>query len=57
MDFKDQIKLLGERFSRFKIKKYLVVLNDQRKEVRHEIATLDDTFGFSEVLLKVLSGL
>lgn len=38
------------------LKKYLVVLDDQRKEVRHEIATLDDIFGFSEVLLKVLSG-
>ncbi|HEX8562699.1 MAG TPA: type I restriction endonuclease [Flavobacterium sp.] len=35
-------------------KKYLVVLDEQRKEVRHEIETLDDIFGLGDVLLKVL---
>jgi len=37
-------------------KKYVVVLDEQRKEVRHEIDSLDDIFKLSDVLLKVLSG-
>lgn len=36
-------------------KKYMVTLNDQRKEVRHDLSSLDDIFNYSEVLLDVLA--
>ncbi|MXN91488.1 restriction endonuclease [Flavobacterium sp. Sd200] len=35
-------------------KKYFVTLDEQRKEVRNEIASLDDLFNFSDVLFKVI---
>ncbi|MES2486265.1 MAG: type I restriction endonuclease [Bacteroidota bacterium] len=35
-------------------KKHMVTLNDQRKEVRHELTSLDDIFNYSNVLLDVL---
>ncbi|KOS04810.1 restriction endonuclease [Flavobacterium akiainvivens] len=37
-------------------KKYMVTLNDQRKEVRHDLSSLDDIFNYSEELLSVLEG-
>lgn len=36
------------------IKKYLVILDEQKKEVKYEISTLDDIFTYSETLLKVV---
>jgi len=35
-------------------KKYLAILDEQKKEIRHEINILDDLFNFSEVLLAVV---
>lgn len=36
-------------------KKYLAVLDSQRKEVRHEIATVDDIFKHADILLESLA--
>lgn len=36
-------------------KKYMVTLDEQRKEVRHDLSSLDDIFNFSDVLLGVLA--
>ncbi len=36
------------------VKKYLVVLDEQKKEVKHEIVSLDDIFKHSELLLKIV---
>lgn len=36
------------------LKKYFVILDDQRKEVKNEISSLDDLFNFSEILFKVI---
>lgn len=35
-------------------KKYLALLDDQKKEVKNQISSLDDIFNFSEELLKVV---
>lgn len=35
-------------------KKYLAVLDEQKKEVKNEISTLDDIFNFSDTLLKIV---
>lgn len=35
-------------------KKYMVTLNEQRKEIRHDLTSLDDIFNYAEALLKVL---
>jgi len=35
-------------------KKYLATLDDQKKEVKNEISSLDDIFNFSDALLKVV---
>lgn len=35
-------------------KKYLAILDEQKKEVKNEISTLDDIFNFSDALLKVV---
>lgn len=35
-------------------KKYLAMLDDQKKEVRNEITTLDDIFNHSQTLLKIV---
>lgn len=35
-------------------KKYMVTLDEQRKEVRHDLTSLDDIFNFSDALLGVL---
>jgi len=35
-------------------KKYLVVLDENRKEVKNEIKTLDDVFSFSELLIQIV---
>jgi hypothetical protein len=35
-------------------KKYIALLDEQKKEVKHEINSLDDIFNFSETLFKVL---
>jgi hypothetical protein len=35
-------------------KKYLVVLDENRKEVKNEIKTLDDIFSFSELLIQIV---
>ena len=35
-------------------KKYFVILDDQKKEVKNEIISLDDTFKYSETLLKIV---
>ena len=34
-------------------KKYFVTLDEQKKEVRNEINTLDDIFSFSDLILKI----
>ena len=36
------------------VKKYLVVLDEQKKEVKHEIVSLDDIFKHSELLHKIV---
>jgi len=36
-------------------KKYIATLNEERKEVRHDLISLDDIFNHSEVLLEVLA--
>ena len=36
------------------IKKYLAILDEQKKEVKNEISSLDDIFNFSDELLKVV---
>lgn len=36
-------------------KKYMATLNEERKEVRHDLISLDDIFNHSEVLLEVLA--
>lgn len=38
-------------------KKYLAVLDEQKKETRHEISSLDDLFNFSEPLIAVVEGM
>lgn len=38
-------------------KKYLVTLDEQKKEVKNEITTLDDIFKYSDLLLSVVDGL
>jgi hypothetical protein len=35
-------------------KKYIALLDEQKKEVKHEINTLDDIFNYSETLFKIL---
>lgn len=35
-------------------KKYFVLLDEQKKEIRHEIVSIDDIFGFADSLLKVV---
>jgi predicted type IV restriction endonuclease len=35
-------------------KKYLAILDEQKKEVKNEISSLDDIFNFSDALLKVV---
>jgi hypothetical protein len=35
-------------------KKFLAILDDQKKEVKNEISSLDDIFNFSDALLKVV---
>jgi predicted type IV restriction endonuclease len=35
-------------------KKYLAILDDQKKEIKNEISSLDDIFNFSDALLKVV---
>lgn len=35
-------------------KKYMTTLNDERKETRHNLSSLDDIFSYSEILLGVL---
>ncbi len=37
-------------------KNHLVVLDDQRKEIRYELNSLDDIFTYSDVLMKALAG-
>jgi hypothetical protein len=37
-------------------KKYLALLDEQKKENRHEISSLDDLFNFSESLFAVVEG-
>jgi len=36
-------------------KKYFVTLDDQKKEVKNEIASIDDLFNYSESLLKIVN--
>lgn len=36
-------------------KKYLATFNDQKKEIKNEILTVDDIFNFSEILLKTVN--
>jgi hypothetical protein len=38
-------------------KKYLVTLDEQKKEVKNEITTIDDIFKHSEILLKIVDSL
>ncbi len=38
-------------------KKYLAILDENRKEVRNEITSLDDIFSFSAILIQVIDGL
>jgi hypothetical protein len=38
-------------------KKYLVILDEQKKEVRNEITSLDDIFKFSDLLMGVIDNL
>jgi hypothetical protein len=35
-------------------KKYFVTLDDQKKEVKNEINSLDDIFKYSEILVKIV---
>jgi hypothetical protein len=35
-------------------KKYLALLDEQKKEIKHELITLDDIFGHAESLLKMV---
>jgi hypothetical protein len=35
-------------------KKYFVILDDQKKEVKNEIISLDDIFKYSEILIKIV---
>ena len=35
-------------------KKYLALIDDQKKEIKHELITLDDIFGHAESLLKMV---
>ncbi len=35
-------------------KKYFVTLDDQKKEIKNEITTLDDIFKFSEILISIV---
>src|SRR5690606_36634107 len=35
-------------------KKYFVILDEQKKEIKSEILTIDDIFNFSEVLFNVV---
>jgi len=37
-------------------KKFFATLDDQKKEVKHEISSLDDIFNHSEILLKIVIG-
>jgi predicted type IV restriction endonuclease len=37
-------------------KKYFVTLDDQKKEVKNEISSVDDIFNYSETLLKIIEG-
>ncbi len=37
-------------------KKYFVTLDDQKKEVKNEITSLDDIFKYSEILLQIVEG-
>ena len=36
-------------------KKYFATLDEQKKEVRNEITSLDDIFKYSELLLKIVA--
>ncbi|UKT64498.1 type I restriction endonuclease [Pedobacter mucosus] len=36
-------------------KNYLAVIDEQKKEIKHEIATLDDIFNFAETLHKIVA--
>lgn len=38
-------------------KKYFVTLDEQKKEVKNEISSLDDIFNFSDSLLKIVENL
>jgi predicted type IV restriction endonuclease len=38
-------------------KKYLVTLDEQKKEIKNEITTLDDIFKYSDLLLKIVDNL
>lgn len=37
-------------------KKYFVTLDEQKKEIKNEITSIDDIFGFSDALFKVVEG-
>ena len=37
-------------------KKYFVTLDEQKKEIRNEISSLDDIFSYSDVLFSVIDG-
>ena len=37
------------------VKKYFAFIDDQKKEVKNEITTLDDIFNFAELLHKIVS--